>query len=80
MLEGVSLIDLVDFVVPEERSREAELLVFSAFVSVVAFFVVVVAVVESPLLVVELEVVAFASLLKKLGAILVLLSLPPIEH
>jgi hypothetical protein len=80
VLEGVSFVDLVDFVVPEERSREAELLLFSAFVSVVAFFVVVVAVVESPLLVVELEVVAFASLLKKLGAILVLLSLPPIEH
>ena len=79
-MEGVSFIDLVDFVVPEERSREAELLLFSSFVSVVAFFVVVVAVVESPLLVVELEVVALASLLKKLGAILVLLSLPPIEH
>ena len=76
----MSFIDLVDFVVPEERSREAELLLFSSFVSVVAFFVVVVAVVESPLLVVELEVVALASLLKKLGAILVLLSLPPIEH
>ena len=66
MLEGVSFIDLVDFVVPEERSREAELLLFWSFVSVVAFFV---AVVESPLLVVELEVVALASLLKKLGAI-----------